>query len=580
MSSSILTAQPELTDADFSNPTEVAKLIRTQTGRDFLLQSVAGIRAFHRHPDGIPFFTNRLWRLSNLYRFKHIENGTPILLDFTETFVKEILRVLFSKESPSVRIVILKARQIGCTTVCIAILTDIAAHTPGQICGVSNYNEEDVKQTIKDKAHYCLDNSPYLQYLGAKNFAKGLHFPHTNSWLEVEQTGRGRTPGAGLITEFAQTSANEPAKAEEVARGWFAAAEYSPIIAESSSRGPIGLFYEMFTKSYNLKLAGRPFDRKSFIPIFVSWADKQRNQMSTCAYDISDYDEYFQQVERDIGKIITVPQRNWWVSTLQNDFKGNKEGMDYEHPSTPEEAFSINTTALIMAQEVRQMRAEGRLTPLAHMPNRPLVCFWDFGWNDYTAFVLTQMSDTGILDFLVAYQRNMTLLPHFFERLSELGASWEVAVHCLPHDAYAANETARKLSNAQDDTIAGAFRRAGKYNLHKIERLTGTKRSGFNSSRTVASNVRICTQRAPELITALAQVKRRFIKTAGVYEDELERHKQENHLYDCYEGACRLYETEQHIWLQDGRFNYLAGANYLDSDPHLHHLDDNIIHTP
>lgn len=547
---------------------EVETMSHTDEGRDFLLQTVKGTEALINLPVGLDLLANnRIWRLSNLYRFRHIEDARPITLDFDEPYVREIYKGIFSKNNPTLRNIVLKSRQVFVTTLSCAFAIDLCIRTKNMLVGISNYSGDEVKRTIADKLHFCLRNSPYLQIMDVREYADGLYFPSTESRIQASMTGRGRTVGFALITEFAKTSVEDDTKAREVRAGMMAASERSPIIIESSSKGPSGVFYEMCMEAHRLKQSGVRLDRKTFRFHFVSWAQKALNTMEYTPYPIEPYHEYFAKVEKDQQIIITPNQRRWWVSTLNNDFQGSIRAMAEEHPGTVEEAFEVDSEAFVLKDQMRAMRDEGRILPIARNPEYPLIAFWDFGWSDATAVILAQESPGGYVDILYEMKYSGTPLDWFFDQLNAM--KQEIRYHVLPGDAYGNNAHVNSKLVPGSTTIANFFRRSGKHNIVRLPKIF-KKRSGFEASRQFLASCRIndtCT----DLLASLVSVRRQFVRAGNVYIDELEPHQPSNHLYDCLESIARCRLDMKRVFGDGGSPDFLksdagyGGADNFDS---------------
>lgn len=519
---------------------EAAVLAHSQTeeGRKFLLETVAGTKALCDTQVGVNMLMSRIWRLSHLYRFRHIETSNPISLDLTEPYMMEIYNGIYGENNETLRNIILKSRQVFVTTLACAFAIDLCVRSKNQLVSISNSSADEVARTIEDKLHFCLRNSPFLQLIGVQAYASGLYFPSTESRIQASMTGRGRTMSFALITEFAKTSFQDNNKAKEVRAGMLTATEFAPIIIESSSKGPYGVFYEMCKESHKLKQAGVRLDRKSFRFHFISWPQKKLNWLEYTPYDTTLYDHYFKKVEYDQSIIIKPEQRNWWVSTLHNEFQGNMRSMAEEHPGTVEEAFEIDSEAFILKHEMRNMRESGRILPIARNFEYPLVCFWDFGWSDHTAFVIAQESDGGFVEILYEEAQSHKKLDWFFEQIDEL--EQPIKYHVLPNDAYGNHPHVNKELIKGSTTIAGFFKKKKKHNIIRLPKI-GLKRAGFEASRQFAASCRIdssCTK----LLSSLVSVRRRYIHAGNCYVDRLPEHDKNNHLYDCFESIarCRL----------------------------------------
>ena len=496
--------------------------------------SVAGLRALFKTHTGNKLFADRIWRLGNLYFFKHVATGEPINLDLEEPYLLELLNGIHGNNN-TLRILVTKPRQVFITTFSSAIALDLCIRSRDIVAGISNYSEDECQRTIQEKLHYAVDHSPFLQMQGVEKYSAGIFFPKTNSRITVSQTGRGRTLQFTLITEFAQTSVEDPQKAKRVRNGILAASEHSAVIVESSPRGPSGEYYDLCETAHKNKVAGIPLDRKSFDYLFISWAQKKLNKMDYCAYETSEFNDYFKSVEKSQDLILVPEQKNWWVSTFYNDFSGSATDMAQEHPGTFEEAWQTDIEAYILLNEMRRMTRENRVLPLFYNPQYPVLAHWDLGWKDHTAVIFAQENDGGGIDIIGGMRKNETVLDWFFEQISALG--YPILWHILPADADKQNEHVNHKLIPGSTTIAKFFRRAGKYNI-KIQPQVRPTRAGFEASKQFSKMCRI-NNNMEDFLKCLVSVKRRYVAASGSYVDELPKHADPNHYYDCFENCAR-----------------------------------------
>lgn len=531
------TAGPDFERQIAENDAIAIKFSETEEGRAKLLETASGTRALlYNTPIGRELLKDRKWRLGHLYNFRHIKTGQPCNLDWEQDYMEEMYDSIWGGKQPTLRNIWLKSRQVFITTTCCALMIDYCIFSDLALCGISNYSNDDVELTIKEKLHFCVENSPFLQIMKVETYSTGLFFPRSGGKITVAQTGVGRTIGFTLITEFAKTAQQDPAKAEEVVRGLFAAGDYSPIIIESSSRGPGGEFFRIVERARKNKISKLRLDRKAFIFHFIGWTQKTFNRLDVCSYDTTEFDSYFEKIEEETGKTVDQQQRNWFASTLYHEFSGDRIRMAQEHAGIYDEAFQSNTDAFIINKQIRQVSESGRILPIAYDPTNPVFVSWDFGWNDHTAFMVWQPGDGGFVNILHAVKKSQTPLENFFADLN--GMNYPIMMHFLPEDAFKDNAHVNQKLVPGATTIASFFRRADKRNIKRVPAVT-YKRAGFETSMQFCRMVRI-NDKCTELIEDLLAVRRQYIKVAETFVDKLHPHNPPNHLYDCFETTARV----------------------------------------
>ena len=71
---------------------------------------------------------------------------------------------------------------------------------------------------------------------------------------------------------------------------------------------------------------------------------------------------YFERIEAQINRQLTIEQRAWYIATRDADFSGSEEKMWQEYPSTPEEAFQKSTEGCYYTEQLTKARKENRIS--------------------------------------------------------------------------------------------------------------------------------------------------------------------------------------------------------------------------
>lgn len=337
------------------------------------------------------------------------------------------------------RNIILKARQLGFTTVtCIAWL-DHALFNGNQRCGVIAQDMDAAKAIFKDKVKFVYENLPDQirdMFRLSGDSADELKFKHNNSSLRVAVSMRSGTIHRLLVSEFGAICAKYPEKAEEIVTGSLPAVPIAGIaVIESTARGQDGEFYRMTQRAIKLKQQSTVLTPRDYRFHFFPWWQEDTYVLpeGTGTVVITPADEeYFEKIEVETGRKLSIEQRRWYVATRDGEFTGNPERMWAEYPSTPTEAFQISHEGHWYPSEMTALRKRGGICVVPHLDGIPVNTFWDIGNSDGTAVWLHQRQ--GLQDRFIKFIEGWgEPYSYYTKALQTLGYLW--GTHFLPHDA-------------------------------------------------------------------------------------------------------------------------------------------------
>ncbi|HMY80483.1 MAG TPA: hypothetical protein PK048_01405 [Candidatus Absconditabacterales bacterium] len=292
-----------------------------------------------------PKILSKSWRLSHLYKIvdKNAQTTT-----FKRNQAQEKLNAYMKElkeQYGCVRLIILKARQLGVTTDRLLDGLDDCMMKNNQNIVITAHSREKQKE-IFQKVKYS-----YQQIPEALKTPKGvwykpkpkydnvneLYFPNNNSKIQVSLDSRSGTPSKLHITELAFRT-----DAREMMAGTLPSIpKQSDIVIETTANGVGNYFYEMRYKYY-----GR--DDGEFKTIFIArwFADEYRVPVLP-------------------GEQIILPLELQHLSALDLDDEQKKRylqqydilGRDVfqEYPSTPEEAFLTTGDTVFSLQIVKNL---------------------------------------------------------------------------------------------------------------------------------------------------------------------------------------------------------------------------------
>lgn len=335
------------------------------------------------------------------------------------------------------RNIILKARQLGFTTLLAILWLDHALFTPDQRCGIIAQDREAAEAIFRDKVKFAYDNLPdHLRDAMPlkRDSATELLFAHNNSAIRVATSMRSGTIHRLHISEFGKIGAKYPDKANEVVTGSLPAVPLDGIaVIESTAEGQGGEFYAMTKKAQALAEQGRELTPREYRLHFFAWWRAPEYQMNPAGVIITAKDhEYFDRIEGEMRTTLSLPQRAWYVATRDADFSGDPEKMWQEYPSTPDEAFQVSTEGKYYAIQLAKARRDGRICRVPPVQHVPVNTFWDIGASDGTAIWLHQKvgPEHRFIGFIENWSEPYATS---VKALQELGYVW--GTHYLPHDA-------------------------------------------------------------------------------------------------------------------------------------------------
>lgn len=384
-----------------------------------------------------------MWRICNLYFITTKTKTGEIGPDGEEK--EQSLVVKFKPNRAQRRFLsrlwsrntILKARQLGFTTlICIAWL-DHAMFNPNSRCGIVAQDRETAENIFTDKVKFAYDNLPPALRAAMplkKCTSTTMRFGHNDSMIRVATSVRGSTIHRLHVSEFGKICAKYPDKAAEVMTGSIPAVPLDGgiIVIESTAEGREGDFYDITMTALGHAQQKKALNERDYRLHFYAWWDAPEYRMSPVGVVITEKDhEYFDQVEAIMGISLDIEQRAWYVATRDADFKNKPERMWQEYPSTPEEAFQVSTEGTYYAKQMADARKQGRITAVPHFPGVPVNTFWDIGHGDGTAIWLHQ--HVGARDHFIKFIEGWgEPYSYFVAEMQKTGWVW--GRHYLPHD--------------------------------------------------------------------------------------------------------------------------------------------------
>lgn len=263
------------------------------------------------------------------------KRGNVIPLKLNEPQIKyyNVIKKLYRERKP-IRIIILKARQMGFSTETEAILfKNVVTH--------HNYNAGIVAHKEQSTTNLFEMSKRMLEYLPEtikpeqkKSNAKELVFNNQegtglDSKIKCmtaggKGIGRSDTFTALHLSELAFWEGNK----KEIMTGLLQAVPNTPesmIIIESTANG-----FEYFKEMWDRAVSGK----SDFYPLFIGWNELKEYSMPYSGFELT-------QEERELQNQynLTLDQLTWRRWCIENNCSGDSNQFKQEYPICPEEAF-------------------------------------------------------------------------------------------------------------------------------------------------------------------------------------------------------------------------------------------------
>lgn len=375
------------------------------------------------------------WRITSGALYKIMIKGDDGEEGLVMPFIPNESQVQLLKDMHT-RNIILKARQLGFTTLIAIYFLDCALFRSNVRAGMVAQSEDVAKTIFRDKIQFAYLNLPATlraQMPLARDSQSELLFAHNNSSIRVATSMRSGTLQYLHVSEFGKIGAKFPERAKEVVTGSIPAVPSNGVVfIESTAEGQEGEFYNMTHRAEKLAMSNSKLGKKDFKFFFYPWwkNNSYRLPEGEALITASDH-EYFDKVEFDNGCTIDINQRTWWVATRDSEFSGQEEKMWQEYPSTSNEAFQRSTEGCYYTVQMTTARKQGRITTVPYRQGYPVNTFWDIGNGDGTAIWFHQRvgQSDNFIKFIEAWGEPYS---YFVSEMQKLGYIW--GRHFLPHD--------------------------------------------------------------------------------------------------------------------------------------------------
>lgn len=395
------------------------------------------IREIGSRPISEEEFSNPIWRICNLYT---CITKSGIEVQFKPNDAQcEVLHEIFIQGHR--RLLILKARQLGMSTLIAIIGLDHTLTHENSTFNIQSHNDEAAKDLLREKVIQPFQRlDPALKQTVDVINSNLNELVFSPVWkIRSKVKIRGGTSQVLHISEWGKVAAKDPIRSEEILTGALptAGADAIVFIESTYEGGQSGHFYNQVRAAMDVQEKHRT--NMDFKFLFYPWFDDPTYRMQGSDDLLTQSTrEYFKELSENAGREFTISQMIWWQK--QKDVLGIFMGREF--PSTPEEAMAAPVEGAIYADVLEIARRNNQIrNELLVNPEVPIWAGWDLGYRDRTAIWLVQY-DGLELRWLWFTQGSGKQTYDFVREIACSG--YRVHGHIVPHDAAYMDKTGTK----------------------------------------------------------------------------------------------------------------------------------------
>lgn len=419
---------------------------------------------------------------------------------------------------------VLKARQLGFTTVIQLDYLDDCLFNPNIAAGVIAHSREDAEAFFSNKIRFAYDNLPaeFREIVPAvQDSIRQLRFGNGSS-IRVGTSLRSGTFQRLHVSEYGKLCAKFPDKAREVKSGALNTVHAGQKIRiESTAEGQAGHFFELCEAARKREHQGVKLTALDFKLHFFGWFLDSKYTLADPVHETREFQEYFEKLQAE-GVSLTVGQRAWYVKKAEQQ----NEDMKREFPATPEEAFEASVEGAYFATEMRKMREQGRVCRIPIL-NKPVDVYWDLGVGDAMALTFKQElgAEQRIVDY---YEMSGEGFEHFARVLND--KKYIYGRHYFPHDGD--HRSLGLIAKTKKEWAE----EAGIEPIEIVPRIA-TEAAGIEASRAFLPSIWIDEERCSRLIQCLDNYRKDWDDKLGTWKAKA-RHDEFSHGYKSFETAA------------------------------------------
>ena len=399
-----------------------------------------------------------LWRLSHLYKVKNKDGEVVTFVPSPEQ--EDIIEALYVEGLR--KIIILKARQLGMSTVIDIILLDFLIWKDGIAAAIVDLTQSDASKKLANKIKLAWNELPKnitSKFTILKDsdhrFQIQLASQTTPNEVQAGMNARGDTFQFLHISEWGAIQFEDELRSTEIMTGALPAAERGITIIETTWKGGKGGPLWEITKT---AMETKPEDKtaEDFTLFFFPWWTDDRYHTEGNFDQISpETNKYLDEIAESQGIELEPTQRLWYFkNAMKLGFYRFRE-----YPSTLDECFRGLIEGAIYQEAVLRARTEGRVSNFIPAEDHLAFTFWDLGSPQNTATWTVQFVGREIHFIDLLCESDMTLAA----RVAHLSSQpYHYGKHFLPHDAIAKEKGGKNFAEQLSEL--------GLTNLHILDR--------------------------------------------------------------------------------------------------------------
>lgn len=377
------------------------------------------------------YLSNKLWRLNHVYT---ITDKAGNAVQFKMKYAQH---VVYAKSRQHPRVIVLKSRQQGISTLWLVSYFDDAVFRPLLRIGMMAQGVDEASTLLERSKFLWEQLDPAVKnFVGVsleKDNAKEFSFSN-GSQIIIRVSFRSTTLQRLHVSEMGKIANATPIRAKEVKTGTLQAlARGNTGIIESTAEG-MNMFKEMWDAA-EVALHSGTMSAKDFWPVFLPWVEDPDCVEPIDQPITAEAAKYFTQLEQAIAKYrgtevepLTQEQKNFWL--VQHRELGGD--IHQEYPATPEEAFTASRDGTYWAKKFQEMVVRmGRVLPDLHDHNLRVDVYIDIGVEDYGVLLFKQWwrGEYRIVDEY--FNQNYDMAHYMDEAMSR---GYDIRAMYFPHD--------------------------------------------------------------------------------------------------------------------------------------------------
>ncbi len=480
--------------------------------------------------------SDKYWRMNNLYWIV-TEEGDRVRFK-----MKPEQEELFHKSHN--RNVILKARQLGCTTFYCLNFLDECLFNANMYCGIVAHNLEDAQKFFREKIKFPYSNLvPEIKEMRPLKKDDGgeliiSHGDNQVSGIKVGTSLRSGTYQRLLVSEYGKLCAKFPEKAKEVRTGALNTVSPSQVVAvESTAEGNEGHFYDICQDSELMQKSGEELTEMDYRFFFFPWWHEKRYRQKlprTGLITPKRFKDYFRRLKAEHEIELDREQKCWYIKKE----KEQGEDMKREFPSYPDEAFEAAIEGTYYSRQITEATEGKRICKVPHDRSVPVDCWWDLGISDYMSIWFSQNVGREIhfIDFFEGSDEGLQFyIDMLHKKRDEL--HYKYGRQVAPHDIQSRELSSGKSRLELAQNMGINFEIAPNLGVQ----------DGIQAVRTIFSLCWFDVEKCDTGLNHLRNYRKQWNERLGVWAKE-PRHDEHSHAADAfrYFGVSHNFSTGSH----------------------------------